>query len=80
MDKKAQQSRADLFLWYGLCILFVFASVGALYGIGFVDAGTNSNTLGGSKITGAFVAVPNHANLSSGINETKNISLLDSGN
>ena len=75
MNKKAQQSRDDMFIWYISCVVIVFLIVGALYGFGVIG---NYNIKGaeGNEITAAAVAVPSeNNNVSALTNDSYNSSL-----
>ncbi|MBW2996255.1 hypothetical protein KY332_03070 [Candidatus Woesearchaeota archaeon] len=59
MNKKAQEARNDLMMWYAVCFAIVFISLLSLYGLGIVGSGDEPGSLiGSNKITAAAVAVP----------------------
>jgi hypothetical protein len=71
MNKRAQEGRNDLIMLYGICIVIVLASVGLLYGLGFIGGyESRSSLIENNEITAAAVAVPIED--TEQINETSN--------
>jgi len=50
MDKKAQHSRTDMVVWYGLCLIVVVLAVGTLYSLDIIGGGYQ-----GGQMTAAVV-------------------------
>ena len=60
MNKKAQESRTDMAIMYGLCLMLVIIAVGTMYEIGVLgeikeSLGSNSMGMNSNYITGAAV-------------------------
>jgi len=51
MDRKAQYSRIDLVAWYGLCIIIVVITIGALYSFDLIDGETRGGQITAASIT-----------------------------
>ncbi len=58
-QKKAQQSRNDLVVWYLASLIIVIVVVGSLYGFGVIGKGISHGALiDSNKVTAAAIAVP----------------------
>ncbi|MEE9525909.1 MAG: hypothetical protein V3V78_04875 [Candidatus Woesearchaeota archaeon] len=82
-QKKAQEARSDLAVWYSVCFALIFLAVLSLYGLGIVgDDGGSGSLIESNQITAAAIAVPvEESNINSEINETNqdNSLVADSG-
>ena len=59
MDKRAQEARNDLVVWYGVCFAVILGAVLLMYGLGFLGDNFESGSLiEDNKITAAAIAVP----------------------
>ena len=58
MNKKAQDSRNDLLIWYISCFILVVFIIGGLYKFGIIGNVPNHSSLDdGNKISGAFIDI-----------------------
>ncbi|MBW2965596.1 hypothetical protein KY342_00665 [Candidatus Woesearchaeota archaeon] len=81
MDKKAQDSRNDLLIWYISCFILVVFVIGGLYRFGVIgNVPSRSSLADGNKISGAFIDVSkNEQENNLEINKTDNHSLNSEG-
>ncbi|MBR9692198.1 hypothetical protein GOV06_05435 [Candidatus Woesearchaeota archaeon] len=78
LNKKAQQSRNDLAVWYAVCFVIVLVTVGALYGLGFIGNGfSHGSLIDSNKITAAAIAVPVEEAPVEQINDSDNSTVTD---
>jgi hypothetical protein len=56
-NRKAQTSRTDLAVWYGVFLMAVIVLVGTMYGFGIIGVeDTRGSLIESNMITGAFIA------------------------